>query len=565
MSGWRLIAGWVLCFVAPLSLAQGSTQPPLGQGPWVVRAWYQDDSALRLLQRRAAPWKVDRKLRTLLVEVPNRFEYQQLLNDGFSIEIDAALTRAVYQPTARLPGQLSGIAGYPCYRTVDESYARAERLAARFGNLVQIIDIGDSWEKREGLGGADLRVVKLTNRSIPGPKPVLYVQGALHAREYATAETVTRFMEQLVQGYGQDPDTTWILDDHEIHLLLVANPDGRRFAEFPATRPQRKNRNAEHCSAGETLLGVDLNRNFPFDWGGLGSSNQPCENVYRGPERLSEPEIQAITQYLTQIFPDQRAEQPIPAVDLTTPISLDASGIFIDLHAPAATVWWPWGNVDNVLAPNALQLQTLGRKLAYYNGLYPAQSNDGGAIAGASDDFAFGTLGVAAYTVEMNGDGFFPDCNSFEQELSGPNLAALKVAAKYARAPYRLPAGPEMVDVTAPVAPISLGNARLTASVEDARFSFANGSEPVQTIDSAAAFLMPPWQAGAAPIVQFEFTDGDPNGLVEAMHADLPVSALPVGRTLVYLQARDSAGNLGAVSAVFVTRGEIPLFADGFE
>jgi len=556
----------LIVLIAALDVrAQGSTELPADQGPWVVRAWYENDSALKLLQRRAAPWKVDRKARTLLLDVPNRFEYQQLLKDGFRAEIDPALTRAVFSPNERLPGQFSGIAGYPCYRTIDESYARAARLATRFPNLVQIVDIGDSWEKTQGLGGYDLRVVKLGNRSIGGVRPQFFLQGALHAREYATTETVTRFMEQLLQGYGQDADSTWLLDHQDTHLLLVANPDGRRFAEMPATRPQRKNRNAEHCAAGGVLLGVDLNRNFPFDWGGLGSSDQPCENVYRGPARSSEPEIQAISQYLAQIFPDQRAEIPIPAIDLTTPISTDAMGIFIDLHSPAAAVWWPWGNVENQLAPNALELQTLGRKLAFYNGYLPQQSSEGGAIAGASDDFVFGTLGVASYTVEMGGDGFFPSCDGYEFELVEPNLAALKVAAKMARAPYRLAAGPEMVELSAPETPVSAGRFRLQATADDRRFSFVNGVEPVQTISDAHVYRDLPWLSGAEPIAHMVFSDGIPNGLIEQMEASIEVTTLTPGRQLLYVRARDTAGNWGAPSAVFVTRGENPVFYDGFE
>ena len=54
---------------------------------------------------------------------------------------------------------------------------------------------------------------------------------AIHAREYATAELITRFAEYLVENYGTDPDITWLLDYNEIHLLLQANPDGRKHAE----------------------------------------------------------------------------------------------------------------------------------------------------------------------------------------------------------------------------------------------------------------------------------------------------------------------------------------------
>lgn len=42
-------------------------------------------------------------------------------------------------------------------------------------------------------------------------------------------------------------------------------------------------------------MGVDLNRNFPVDWGGSGStSDNVCSEVYIGEHAASEPETQAI-------------------------------------------------------------------------------------------------------------------------------------------------------------------------------------------------------------------------------------------------------------------------------
>jgi carboxypeptidase T len=52
----------------------------------------------------------------------------------------------------------------------------------------------------------------VTNENIAGPKPRFFLMGAIHAREYATAELAIRFAEQLVEGYGTDPEATWLLD-----------------------------------------------------------------------------------------------------------------------------------------------------------------------------------------------------------------------------------------------------------------------------------------------------------------------------------------------------------------
>lgn len=539
---------------------------PEGDGPWVVTAYFTSDTSLNRLLNRAAPWKVDRAAGRLTIEVEDRQAYRQLLDDGFSVAVDPELTVETYASVKRNPLQISGIPGFACYRTVEETQNTADQLVAQAPQIAQIVDIGDSWKKTQNAAqGYDLRVLRLTNRSLPGPKPVHYLQGGIHAREYVTSETVTRYAEFLVSRYGIDPDVTWLLDSQEVQLLLNANPDGRKVAETQSTRMQRKNRNENFCSGGGTTVGVDLNRNFPFDWGGAGSSGTICSDVYRGPSLNSEVESQAIIAYLGQIFPDQRNEQA--GVDLTTPISLDAEGVYMDIHSNAARTWWPWGNVDGVLAPNATQLQTLGRKISFFNRYVPEQSNAGGAIGGATDDFTFGTLGVPAYTVELGGSSFFPSCTTYEATIAPDNIQGFYFASKVARRPYRLPGGPELLDAAAVPATIAAtGTVLLTVRADDTRYNTASGAEPAQPITRVDVFLSPPWSSGATPIGSMSPQDGSFNSTIETAQWSLPGSMLQPGRQLVYLQATDGAGQAGPVSAVFVTRsGSDVIFANGFQ
>lgn len=121
----------------------------------------------------------------------------------------------------------------------------------------------------------------------------------VHARELATAELATRFAEHLVAGYGQDPDITWLLDYSEVHIVPMANPDGRKRAEEGEC--WRKNTdNDDGCSI-LLQFGTDLNRNSSFHWGEVGSSGYACEEVYRGQEAASEPETQAIQSYVRSL------------------------------------------------------------------------------------------------------------------------------------------------------------------------------------------------------------------------------------------------------------------------
>ena len=152
--------------------------------------------------------------------------------------------------------------------------------------------------------GWDIFVLRLTQSTVPGPKPVFFANFAIHAREYTTAELGTRFAEFLAAGYGVDPDVTWLLDHHEVHLMLQSNPDGRKRAETGLL--WRKNTNNDYCSNTDSR-GADLNRNFDFQWACCGgSSSSQCDTTYHGPTAASEPEIQVLQDYVKSIFPDQR-------------------------------------------------------------------------------------------------------------------------------------------------------------------------------------------------------------------------------------------------------------------
>jgi carboxypeptidase T len=529
------------------------------QSPWVVRAQYQDQWQLNLLRRRAAPWRIYPDAKIVIIEINNLLEYDQLINEGFLVQIDAERTARLHQlPTSG--GEVRSIPGFSCYRTVEETYTTAENLVASNPQIAEWLDIGDSRLKQLGQGGYDIRALHLTNRSIPGPKPVVLIQGAIHAREYATAESVTRFAEQMVQGYGVNPDITWMIDYNDINLILVANPDGRKLAETSATRMTRKNRNpAFVCAADTQQTGVDLNRNYPFDYGGPGTSTTICSQTFRGPSAISEAESLALTTFEQSIFPDQRAETSVVPPDQTTPVSLDASGIFIDVHSNGGGTWFPWGNTSAGVAPNATQLQSLARKLGFLNGLPGARSSDFGAIGGATDDWSFGTLGVAAFTMELGGNDFFPPCTTYEASIGPPAVASFFMAARTARAPYRLPAGPDVLNMAASYTPSS---ATITASANDTRFNPA--TEPTQNIASVALYTTTPWTPGATPIANFTASDGSFSSNIEGITVTLSGAQLPTNmKTLYYAQATDAAGNAGPVSAVFLSPQS--LFRDGFE
>lgn len=64
---------------------------------------------------------------------------------------------------------------------------------------------------------------------------------------------------------------------------------------FRGDRLWRKNRG--HLEKGGSCVGVDLNRNFGYKWGGMGTSKSPCRETYAGTGPFSEPETRAIRNF----------------------------------------------------------------------------------------------------------------------------------------------------------------------------------------------------------------------------------------------------------------------------
>ncbi len=522
--------------------------------PTVVRAWFTDRSQLESIAGWTEPWEVHHDQGYVVVGV-DEDGFERLLAAGFRVEIDERMTQKMCKPLVPLEGQTEGIPGYPCYRTVEETFTAAQAIATDHPELAQWIDVGDSWDKTEpgGLPGYNMWVLKLSNSANPGTptgdepphgKPRLFITSAIHARELTTAELMLRFAEQLVAGYGTNADSTWLLDEHEIHLLLQTNPDGRKHAETGLW--WRKNTNQNYCGPTSNDRGADLNRNFEFQWACCGgSSGYECDEVYRGPNPATEPETQTVQNYARSIFPDQRDP------DLGDPAQDTATGIYMDIHASGQLVLWPWGFTYDP-APNGDSLRAFGRRLAWFNGHEPQQAVGLYPADGTTIDFAYGDLGVAAFLFEL-GTSFFQDCGTFETNILPGNLESLRYAAKVARTPHTTPSGPEAssldlggVTVVSPGDPVDLD-----ALLDDTRFNNANGVEPVHDIAEVIYTLdAPPWQDGATAVAMTP-ADGTFDSPTEWAAATIPTVGLDHGRHTLYVHGRDAAGTWGPVSAAF--------------
>lgn len=557
----------ILCFAALLLLAfrpavaQTAADPAPATGR-VVHIRFTTQAEVNRLAGKYDVWAVDYQQHVITAYLTSA-ELSQVRAAGYRIASEAAPVTML--PFAPLNGAaVTSVPNYACYRTLDETYASLQKLATDHPNLAQWIDIGDSWDKVQGKGGEDIFALVLTSDVFPKPKPRFFLMAAIHAREMATAEVATRFAEQLVNGYGVDPEITWLLDYNEIHIVAQANPDGRKKAE--ASTPGqiaspnylwRKNVNSNLCSAGQ--YGVDLNRNSSFEWNGClesgdCSSSYACDLTYRGTGPASEPETQALENYMKAIFADQRG----PA--LTDAAPADTTGIMVSLHSYSQLILFPWG-WTSAHAPNDQQLRTLGGKFGYFTGYGVCQSGEFGCLYqtdGTSDDFAYGELGVAAYTYEL-GTNFFESCSSFESVTLPNTLHALLYAAKSARRPYQTPAGPDVTNVlvtsTLTSTQVVAGTCvTLTATVDSTRTSSNARSEPAQNI-AAASYTVdrPDWFAGAIPAALTPVDVFDSG--VETATAAIDTAGWSTGRHTVFVTGANVAGNHGAPTAVFIDIG----------
>lgn len=556
-------------------------------GAWIVEAHYPDLAALQRVASRHEHLIVDRKRSVLRVETDDA-GIRALEHDGLAVSVDLAASARLNGFYAKLQqahadgAGMDSIPGFACFRTVEEAYGTMDQMFASHPDIVAIDEIGPTWRKVQNASqGYEMRALRITNFATEASdpdRPKMVVFGSIHAREYAPAELVTRFAEWLVNGYGTDPEATWLVDHNDFRLVLEANPDARKLAEQQLY--QRKNVDTANapCSGTPTVssqYGVDLNRNFPFHWNitnGEGSSGSFCSQTYRGPVKASEPETQNLMDYVAGscdaagncsggVFADRRSGPMNPATvagDGGDAAPDDTTGFFIDIHSNAALVLWPWGDTNHgVGAPNQAALRTLGRRLAWFSGYTPEQSNDLYKTDGTTDDSMYGLLGVPAFTIEADGADFFQDCASFESTTAPTNIASLRYAARSLHATYRLPAGPDALDVTPGSDLVVAGDALpLSARIDGTRFnqSLVGDSVPgtIHAVAGASAYVDTlPWDAGAVAHA-LAATDGGFDAAAEDVAGTLDTSGLAAGRHLVYVQGVDADGNHGPPNAALI-------------
>ncbi len=127
-----------------------------------------------------------------------------------------------------------------------------------------------------------------------------------HAREPVNVNICMALIDTLITNYGIDSTITHFVDETEIWIVPIKNPEGYLFVETgiedPWWRKNKRDNNENGIFDGLVYEwcvdyfpsmpdGVDLNRNYAEGWQEAGSP-EPCHIVYRGPSPFSENETQ---------------------------------------------------------------------------------------------------------------------------------------------------------------------------------------------------------------------------------------------------------------------------------
>ncbi len=283
------------------------------------------------------------------------------------------------------------------------------QLAAAHPDIAQLVNLGPTYEGRQIFG---LKIGKDPGVNDPA-KPDVLITGCHHAREWISVEPPVYFAKQLINGYSTDDSMKYMVDHLQIWIVPIANPDGLNFSQGSANdqldpaRLWRKNRrpitNSANCFDG---VGVDLNRNYGFQWrldgdrpcpsfnDDSGASDDPSFETYRGPAPNSELEVQALNVLTGDPNHHFRSR--------------------IDYHNFSELILYPWGHQYG-LAGDHTTLTNLGKRMSdvvletgreYYK---PEQAIYLYITTGTSTDYAYGVDHTPApFVVEVR-----PNCCSF--------------------------------------------------------------------------------------------------------------------------------------------------------
>ncbi|XP_017292307.1 carboxypeptidase A5 [Kryptolebias marmoratus] len=309
-------------------------------------------------------------LENLNIEYATMIENLQAILDEEQEEMDSAARVAQPKHTDSFD--------YTRYHPINEIYSFQNMLVAENPNLVSKIVIGQSYE------GRPLNVLKFSTGGTN--HPAIWIDTGIHSREWVTQASGIWFAKKIVKEYGRDPALTAILNNMDIFLEIVTNPDGYYYTHT-SNRMWRKTRKP---NSGSSCIGVDPNRNWDAGFGGPGASSYPCSETYCGPRAHSESEVKSIVDFV-------KSHGNIKA--------------FISIHSYSQMLMYPYGYTRTPVKDQAELHQLAQKAITDLASLYGTRYRYGSIIntiyqaSGGTIDWTYNQGVKYSYTFELRDTG----------------------------------------------------------------------------------------------------------------------------------------------------------------
>lgn len=172
----------------------------------------------------------------------NTREFEEFLKTGLAYKVSVP-PGEIFHPKHTRSGD------WDYYPTYAEYIAMMENFETTYPQLCSLFSIGKSVQNR------DLWFLKITSNVQPsGNKPKFMYSSSMHGDETVGFVLMLRLIDYLLTNYGTDERITRLVDEIEIYINPLFNPDGAYFGGdgTTVTSPIRRNANNK-----------DLNRNYP--------------------------------------------------------------------------------------------------------------------------------------------------------------------------------------------------------------------------------------------------------------------------------------------------------------
>ena len=361
-----------------------------------IRVFHADPSTLQSLNNLGIPLDHVRKNKDESLDVVVTMEEAHvLLEIGIPFDVrQHDLTE--YFVTRSMPGierdfPLGSMLGN---YTLLEAIAQMDTLRNMYPDFISEKDsIGTSIE------GRTIWAFKVSDYpSVDEDEPEVLYTGLTHAREPVSMMNLFFFVRWLCENYSSDPTAEFLVNHREMWFVPIINPDGYVYNETIAPngggmhrKNRRPNPDNSNCNNG-TQQGIDLNRNYSYNWGAdnSGSSGNPCSAVYRGASAFSEPETEAISNFiLARQFKN-----------------------VLHYHTYSNVLIHSWGDGTFPDEPDLSTLREIGAEMTRENGYAVGTGTEtiGYGVNGDAVDWTYGTAGLISYTPEVGSyaDNFWP-------------------------------------------------------------------------------------------------------------------------------------------------------------